>query len=212
MITKMGGYAACKKEFENCIRKITQLGYGLVIIAHSERRVEKTSDDSEIEIMGPAIPRRAYEIVNQLVDIIGYIDATWDDKGQSHRWLYTRKTPRIMAGSRFPYLEPKIEFGYQQLVDAIADAIDKQQERDGTVVVDKAEIKQVDHLDFKVVRERARELWTQLIDKDQENANILAKKIEMIFGHRMKLSEVTEDQVDLLNLVVLDMEEMIKEG
>ena len=52
----MAGYTSCKKEFENCLRKITQLGYGLVIIAHVERRIEKTSDESEIEILAPAIP------------------------------------------------------------------------------------------------------------------------------------------------------------
>ena len=52
-----GGYTACKKEFENCLRKITQLGYGLVIIAHVERRIEKRADDSEVEILGPAIPK-----------------------------------------------------------------------------------------------------------------------------------------------------------
>ena len=52
-----GGYSACKKEFESCLRKITQLGYGLVIIAHVERRIEKRADDSEVEILGPAIPK-----------------------------------------------------------------------------------------------------------------------------------------------------------
>ena len=76
-----GGYSACKREFESCLRKITQLGYGLVIIAHVDKRIEKRADDTEVEILGPAIPKRAYEIVNQLVDIIGYIDVTWDENG-----------------------------------------------------------------------------------------------------------------------------------
>lgn len=204
-----GGYTAAKKEFENCLRKITQLGYGLVIIAHVEKRIEKRADNDEVEILGPAIPKRAYDIVNQLVDIIGYIDITWDDQGNSERWLYTRKTPTIMAGSRFPYLAPKIKFGYRELAEAINDAIDKQQKKDGAVVVDKVEVKQKETLDFKTVRERARELWTALVEKNADNADIILKKIEMVFGHRMKMSEVTEDQVDLLNLVVLDMEDML---
>ena len=41
--------------------------------------------DSEVEILGPAIPKRAYEIVNQLVDIIGYIGQEYDAQGQSKR-------------------------------------------------------------------------------------------------------------------------------
>ena len=207
-----GGYTACKKEFESCLRKITQLGYGLVIIAHSEKRVEKRSDDSEVEILGPAIPKRAYDIVNQLVDIIGYIDVTWDEDGNSERWLYTRKTPTIMAGSRFKYLSPKIKFGYQELVDAIADAIEKSEKFDGAVVVDSevTPIIEAEPLHYDEVRAEAQKLWTSLIEQNEENAARILKKVEMIFGRQMKLSEITEDQVDLYNLVVLEMREMLK--
>jgi hypothetical protein len=207
-----GGYTACKKEFESCLRKITQLGYGLVIIAHSEKRVEKRSDDSEVEILGPAIPKRAYDIVNQLVDIIGYIDVTWDEDGNSERWLYTRKTPTIMAGSRFKYLSPKIKFGYQELVDAIADAIEKSEKYDGAVVVDSevVSVTEAEPLHYDEVRAEAQQLWVKLIEQNEENAARILKKVEMIFGRQMKLSEITEDQVDLYNLVVLEMREMLK--
>ena len=50
------------------------------------------------------------------------------------------------------------------------------------------------------------------IDDDEnlnpENAKIILKKVEMIFGRQMKLSEITEDQVDLFNLVLLDMRDL----
>lgn len=209
-----GGYSACKKEFESCLRKITQLGYGLVIIAHVEKRIEKRADDSEIEILGPAIPKRAYEIVNQLVDIIGYIDITWDAEGNSERWLYTRKTPTVMAGSRFKYLAPRIKFGYQELVDAIADAIEKSEELDGAQVVDKQERVVEDKLDFNSLMKEAHSLWNELVHPDDggdaEMAKTILKKIEIIFGHPTKISEITEDQVDLLQLVILDMKDLLK--
>ena len=206
-----GGYSACKKEFESCLRKITQLGYGLVIIAHVDKRTEKRADDSEVEILGPAIPKRAYEIVNQLVDIIGYIDVTWDEEGNSERWLYTRKTPTVMAGSRFKYLAPKIKFGYQELVNAISDAIDQSEKLDGAMVVETSELIMEEALDYKKIRERASSLWADLVDRDEDNAAVILKKVEMIFGRQIKLSEITEDQVDLFNLVVLEMEDMLKE-
>ena len=204
-----GGYSACKREFESCLRKITQLGYGLVIIAHVEKRIEKRADDSEVEILGPAIPKRAYEIVNQLVDIIGYIDITWDEEGNSERWLYTRKTPTIMAGSRFKYLAPKIKFGYNELVEAIGEAIDKAEKLDGAVVVDTTQQVIEEKLDYNAIRAEAADLWKQLVEKDTENAGRILKKVEMVFGRPMKLSEITEDQVDLFNLVLLDMKEML---
>ncbi len=205
-----GGYTAAKREFETCLRKITQLGYGLVVIAHVEKRIEKRADDSEVEILGPAIPKRAYDIVNQLVDIIGYIDITWDEDGNAERWLYTRKTPTVMAGSRFKYLAPKIKFGYQELVDAIIDAIEKSEKLDGAKVVDKSEQQIEEQLKFEDVREEASKLWAKLVTADTNNADKILKKVEMIFGRKLKLSEITEDQVDLMQLVVLEMRDMVK--
>ena len=205
-----GGYSAAKKEFETCLRKITQLGYGLVIIAHVDKRIEKRADDSEVEILGPAIPKRAYDVVNQLVDIIGYIDISWDEEGNAERWLYTRKTPTVMAGSRFKYLAPKIKFGYQELVDAIVEAIEESEKLDGAKVVDKTEQKIEQELDFEAIRDEASKLWAKLVNEDAENAEKILKKVEMIFGRKIKLSEITEDQKDLFNLVLLDMRDMVK--
>ena len=203
------GWNLVKKEFETCLRKITMLGYGLVLISHIETRKEKTADDSEIEILAPSMPKRCYEVVNQIVDIIGYIATEWDDSGESQRWLYTRQTPTVMAGSRFPYLAPKIKLGYQELVDAINEAIDKQREIDGATVVDKLEQKVEEPLDFAKERAEAQTLWGNLVGSDPANADKILKKVEMIFGRKIKLSEITEDQVDLMHLVVLEMRDMM---
>ncbi len=206
-----GGYTACKKEFETSIRRITQLGYGVVLIAHSASRVEKTADGSDIEIISPDLPKRAAEVCNGIVDIIGYIGNEWKD-GERKRWLYTRETPTLFAGSRFKYMPDKIPFSYEALVNAIADAIEMAEKQDGAIVADSVKMKTEESLDFATVRARAQELWTQLVGTgDNANADMataILKKIEMTMGRRMKLSEFTEDQVDLLNLVVLDMENM----
>lgn len=202
------GWTLVKKEFESCLRKITMLGYGLVLISHIETRKEKTADDSEIEILAPSMPKRCYEVVNQIVDIIGYIATEWNDAGESQRWLYTRQTPTVMAGSRFPYLAPKIKLGYTELVDAINEAIDKQRDVDGAKVVDKLEQKVEETVDFNTIRDEAAKLWAVLVQKDPANADRILKKVEMIFGRKIKLSEITEDQKDLFNLVLIDMREM----
>lgn len=204
-----GGYTACKKEFEGCLRKITQLGYGVVLIAHSASRIEKDADGSEREIISPELPKRAAEICNGIVDIIGYIGAEYDKEGNSTRYLYTRETPTLFAGSRFKYLAPKIKFGYQELVNAIAEAIEQSETLDGAKVVDNAPIVTMEEkLDFNAVRAEAAELWGKLTTADENNAVIILKKIEMTMGHKMKLSEFTEDQCDLLALVVAEMRDM----
>ena len=201
----MGGYSLCKKEFESCLRKITMLGYGLIIIAHVDKRIEKKDDESEIEIVSPAIPKRAYEIVNQLVDIIGYIDVVYDDDGSSKRILCTRSTPTVMAGSRFPYLPPKIPFGYKELTNAVADAIEKSEKLDGAVIVDSVERTEDDERSFEEVQDEGRVLWTKLIEANPANAQRVMKIVENIFGRQMKLSEIQEDQKDLFELVIAEM-------
>lgn len=183
------------------------------MIAHSASRVEKTADGGDIEIISPDLPKRANEICNGIVDIIGYIGNEWVN-GERKRWLYTRETPTLFAGSRFKYMPDKIPFGYDELVNAIADAIEMAEQKDGATVVDTMKIEQKSEAKFDEVRTKAQKLWKELVGEGEtakpEVANTILKKIEMTMGRRMKLSEFTEDQTDLLALVVLDMEEMLR--
>ena len=202
-----GGYAALSKEFDGALRKITMMGYGLIMTCHL-----KESSDENGEIIGykPDLNNRCLKIVNGLVDIIGVITQTWDEHGESQRWIQTRSTPTIVAGSRYKYLAPRIPFGYNEFLEALGQAIDKEQEN-GAVVIDTAPVETFEKLDYKAIRAEASELWTVLVEKDPENAPAILKKVEIIFGRPMKLSEITEDQVDLFNLVVLDMRDMLKD-
>lgn len=205
-----GGYSAAKKEFESSLRKVTQMGYGVVLIAHNTSRIEKAADGTELEIISPDLPKRAAEICNGIVDIIGYIGNEYKD-GEYKRWLYTRETPTLFAGSRFKYLAPKIEFGYTQLVDAISEAIDEA-EKHGATVVDKLEIVQHSGPDYNALMNEAKELWTKLVHPDDNGdeamARTILKKIELNFGRPMKISEITEDQATILELIVIEMREL----
>ena len=202
-----GGYAALSKEFDSSLRKITMMGYGLIMTCHLK---ESSDENGEITGYKPDLNNRCLKIVNGLVDIIGVITQTWDEQGESHRWIQTRSTPTIVAGSRYKYLAPRIPFGYNEFVEALGQAIDKEQEN-GAVVTDTAPVDTFEKLDYKAIRAEASELWTTLVEKDPENAPAILKKVEIIFGRPMKLSEITEDQVDLFNLVVLDMRDMLKD-
>lgn len=201
-----GGYAALSKEFDSALRKITMMGYGLIMTCHLK---ESSDENGEVTGYKPDLNNRCLKIVNGLVDIIGVITQTWDEQGESHRWIQTRSTPTIVAGSRYKYLAPRIPFGYNEFLEALGQAIDKEQEN-GAIVTDTAPIDTFEKLDYKAIRAEASELWTTLVEKDPENAPIILKKVEMIFGRPMKLSEITEDQVDLFNLAVLDMREMLE--
>jgi hypothetical protein len=199
-----GGYSALSKEFETSLRKITMLGYGLIMTCHLK---EITDEDGESLGVKPDLNNRCLKIVNGLVDIIGVITQTWNEKGESERWIQTRATPTVFAGSRFKYLKPKIPFGYAEFTKALAEAIEEEEKR-GATVVDTAPIYTEEKLSFKEVQQKAQKLWEALVTKDPNNADIILKKVEMIMRRKMKLSEFTEDQVDLLALVVADMQDM----
>lgn len=203
------GYKLCTKEFDSTIRKIAMLGYGLIIIAHSKTRSEKIDDENSIEIIEPNIPSRAYDVINQLVDIIGYIGIEYDDNGNSKRTLYTRRTPTIMAGSRFPYLPARIPFGYKELTSALATAIELSG-KDGAVIVDhdKEGRSVIEDRPFEEIQLEARNLWLQLVEKNTDNGAKILDTVQKIFGERKKLSDITENQKDLFELLLLEMQSM----
>lgn len=208
------GYADTKSEFENALRKITMLGFGLCCICHAEKKNLPGPNDTTIETVQPAMPSRAADVVNRMVDIIAYIDQKFDEKGDCIRRFITRRTPNVLAGSRLPYLDAIIPFSYEDLINAIGRAIDKQEQLDGAKVVDHADSNQTyEKVDFNTIRERAAQLWSILVgsgdNANPEMANVILKKIEITMGRRMKLSEFTEDQADLLQIVVSEMEDML---
>ena len=197
-----GGYSALSKEFESALRKITMMGYGLAMTCHLK---EQTDDDGKIIGYKPDLNPRCLKIVNGLVDIIGVITQTWDEKGESHRWVITRSTPTITAGSRYKYLAPKIPFGYKELTSALATAIEQSGKIDGATIVDNHTFSEDDTRPFAETVEEGRALWSSLIEKDPANAEKIMKAVVRIFGHEMRLSEITEEQQDLFELLLLEM-------
>lgn len=204
-------YKEYELEFSKTIRGIAMLGYGCVFACHTEVKAIETAPEVVSEQIRPKLDRRAFDIINGLVDIIGIGVMTFDEKGESRRVLYTNETPTIKAGNRFTYFPPVIEFSYQAVLDSLSDAIETEARVNNATVVDKVEQVQ-DKLNYSDLMAEARTLWEELVGKQGEEMAVrILKRVEMIFGRQMKLSEIMEDQVELLHLVVLDMRELIAE-
>lgn len=211
------GYALLKDEFANALRQISMMGYGIILIAHSKTRLEKIDDDHSQEIVAPNIPDRAQDVVNALVDIIGYIDVKFKEGGsgsEAVRTLITRQSPTVMAGSRLKYLAPQIPFGYDTLVEAIDEAISKQG-AEGATIVDKQEKTEViANRPFADAMEEARTLWDKLItnetNEDVKMANFAKVNdiIEEVCKKPIRISDLTEDQTDLLEIIIDQMKSL----
>lgn len=207
------GYKDRDNEFSSTLRKIMNLGYGLIVTCHTKTSVIGTKDDIDITAIAPDLDKRCVPIINGLVDIMGMIIKTWNNEtNEWDRWLLTKATPTITAGSRLKYLDAKIPFGYKYLEEAVTRALEEAIKH-GATVVDDTITQSEEKLDYNVLRAEAQELWQKLVlsgeEPNEEMAKRIMKRIEMIFGHPMKLSEITEDQVDLLSLVVIEMRDLV---
>ena len=212
------GWNMLKAEFSEFWREITLLGFGILFIAHSkDKPTEMRNEDGEaITAVCPDLPNQCYTIINSIVDIIGYLQVQMNPDGSSERYLYTRSTPYVFAGSRYQYLAPKIKFGYQELVDAIGDAIDKAVELDGAQVTDHTEIAQVKDRPFQEVMADARAIWGQYLDmaandeeKDQ-HLMIMKDIIKKVFGAEdFKLSQAVPSQSSLVEYFIDEVKQLI---
>lgn len=198
------GYKSCSKEFNKVFREISMLGYGIVFLAHAEEKALSDGEDGETFVC-PMLEKRAYKIINGMVDIIAYIDV---DFNTGKRYLQTRRTKNIVAGSRFQYLPERFELSYENLVNNLANAIEKQGKESGGLIMDERMEYNDNSRSFEEIMSEARQLWTKLTDGNEENARKILKIVEETFGKKMKISEATEPQKDLLELVVNEMREM----
>lgn len=207
-------YKEYELEFSRTIRGIAMLGYGCVFSCHTEIKNIETGPDTFIEQIRPKLDRRAFDIINGLVDIIGIGVMKFDEKGVQKRVLYTSETPTIKAGNRFTFFPPVIDFSYEAVLNHLSDAIEAEATQNNATVVDSIVTTQ-DELNYKEIRAEMSELWKKLVGEgdniNEEMARRIMKRVEMIFGRVVKLSEISEDQVQLLQLVVMDMRDLAAE-
>lgn len=212
------GWGMLKQEFQEAFREITMLGFGLIFIAHAKEKPTEARDSegNAINAMAPDLTSSAYTIVNSIVDLIGYIAVEYDDAGNSERYLYTRQTPTVFAGSRYQYLAPKIKFGYQELVNAIGDAIDMSVQKDGAEVTDHTPIAQIKSRPFQVIMEDAKSVWINYLEsatteeEKEQHLKVMKDIIRKIFGTEdFKLSAAVPSQADLVELFIDEIKDLM---
>lgn len=223
------GYAATTAEFSKNIRELVQLGYGLCFIAHVDRRTEKVELPDkftpegkpvtiEMEYFSPLMAKRCYAIVNQIVDIVGYIEEEWDEKGQtSRRYIHTKNRPTVVAGSRFtPYLDAKIPYGYTNLLNALIRAIELK-EKEGALASEhgQTQVTQDLNMSYDELREEASRIWTQYVgqsqsDEENKNRERILKILEDVFGRPTKFSSIPEEQIDLYSYALIQIKNEFK--
>lgn len=211
------GYALAKREFSDALREIAALGYGLCFTSHSTEKTFKNEKGEDYIRIVPALPQRPYDVVNKMVDVIGYLRAVKNyETGEEKNRLFFRGDDRFLAGSRFKYMTPYIDYAfmesgeeiYKKLADAFYDAIENQAKANGTEVAEDSEnLYQVKTRPFSEAMQEAKELWVKLAT-DETKATEILTIVENIFGKPMKISEATESQQELLESVIEELKTM----
>lgn len=205
------GYKMAMTEFDESIRKILQMDYGLVLISHSEDKVFTDETGKEYNQIVPTLDKRARLVCERTCDIIGFSKAVDTEAGVQTK-LFLRGTPRYVAGSRFRYTPDVIDFTYDNLVNAIAEAIDKEAEMRGAgAVTNSATQMHVDEptYDFKALMDEFQTIVGQLMQKGSPtNAAKITQIVESHLGKGKKVGDCTADQAPQLDMIIFDLKRL----
>ena len=222
------GYGLVEKEFDECLRQIVQMGYGLVVISHETDKTFKNENGTEFNKIVPTLDKRANNVLARMCDIIGYTRSVADAEGKEKVVMFMRGTSRFEAGSRFKYTPDYIDLSYDNLVKAIGEALDKQMEEDGAeLFTDKRENVHLDttsELDFDALMKEFSNIIANVpgsTDASMETEEgkkfkeywqpRIVQVIEKYLGKGKKMNDCTRDQVEAVDLIVSELKELVKE-
>lgn len=212
------GYGLVGKEFDDSLRSIVQMDYGLVVISHATDKTFTDEQGHDYNQIVPTLDRRARNIVSRMCDIIGYSRTVTDDKGNESTKLFIRGTQRYVAGSRFKYTPDYIDFNYNSLVEAIGEAIDKQMKEDGkeyfTDTRQNVYIDTSKELNFDALYKEVNDIISNIVSNhtDEQIQTYWMPRITEItdryLGKGNKIANCSREQVEALSLVLDDLKEI----
>lgn len=204
------GYAMAMDEFDECIRKILQLGYGLVIISHDQDKTMKNENGEEYNQIIPTLDKRARLVCERTCDIIGYCREVEDQEGHKTVRMFMRETSRYVAGSRFKYTPDSIELSYDNLVKAIADAIDEQERVSKGTTTDSFNNLHTDDIeyDFPALMKEVQQTVGALMSGHPEMEHKIVSIVDKHLGKGKKVSDCTPDQAALVDLILYDLKHL----
>lgn len=218
------GYSLVSHEFDEALRTIPQIGYGLVMISHSQDKTFKDENGQEYNQICPTLGNRPRLIVDRMSDLIIYAHPIQEEDGTIHTVGFMRQTPRFVAGSRFKYIPDDIDFTYENLVNAIGNAIDKEAaEYDNKYVTDEptdfpsAQSVNEQESNFNDLINRFNELVEKIQDATgDEFGDTWAPRIIEItnkyLGKGKRVSEAKPSQAEQVELILNDLIEQVGMG
>lgn len=203
------GYKETEKIFDKALRQIPMLGYGLVIISHATERVLTNEQGEEYSKIQPTLPKAPQKVVNRMSDIVGYSTTIKNEDGQDETRLIMRGNERVIAGSRWKHTPNSIVFNYDNLVNAIHDAVEKSSDEDGVQALDEQinHYEKKDKRDFEEAREELISIAQAFVDSDRlvEFNTVMYDT----FDDELKISDLTAKNQDAVEVLIDELKEKL---
>lgn len=118
----------------------------------------------------------------------------------------------IECGGRFKYIDDEIPMNYQSLVEAIQRAIDKEAAETNGQFVTNEKINPISNkqYNFDEMMSNFQSLIGQIMEKNQNNALKITAIIEKYLGKGKKAGDCTPEQCEQLELILIDLQELLK--
>ena len=203
------GWTKFKDEFNEIFRGLTQLGYAVFFIGHHKESILTDANGVSKTVIRPSLSNSVKEVIAGMADIYGYSHQL--NKNEMSVLTLRSTDGSIECGCRFKYIEPQITLSYQNLIDTLTKAIDKEAaEHGGKFVTDeKIPVVAVEKTyDFDAMMEKVQMLISDLMTKNQTNAVKITAVIDKYLGKGKKVSECTPSQCEQLELIIQDLEDL----
>lgn len=201
------GWTAYKQEFNEVFRGLAQLGYAVFFIGHDKEAQIGEGADAKT-IIRPALSNTTKTVIAGMADIYGYAHQT---KANAMSVLTLRSSDgSIECGGRFKYLPAEIEMNYDNLAEAVHNAIDKEAaEHNGEFVTEERQtIAEAPTYDFNALVNEFNTLAGQLMNKNSSYyAPLVTNIIDKYLGKGKKVGEATPDQAEFISLIVDEIKE-----
>lgn len=206
------------QEYENEwfkeINKLTNAGFALYFISHSEEKKQHDPiTNEEYTQMCPKGDKRTIDPVLDLVDFIGYVKSNgFDESGDEiPSSIYFANTKEFFGGTRFKYM-PKVikEFTAENLQNAIKKAIEMKEKESGTKAITQGELQEMENSKVWTYEEiilEINELGKKLFSNYKEECTDI---IEEYLGEGIGIKNTTKKQLPQLEMILYDLQQLAK--
>lgn len=210
--TSKRGYRALSREYDKFFQDIMKAGYTLICISHATTKQIKENGEKYDKTI-PTVPDRGFLVVSRLVDVTAYatFESNPEDPDNPKRILIMRGSKNLEAGSRNKYMSKVIPFTYEALKKDMEQAVDKMKENGGEVIDGENNLYQVEKkTDYKKTMASIKKIALALnsLDKMEDYNRVVTEYL----GKGRSVKECDESQTDMLELILEDLQDFVKEN